>query len=78
MKLANGYSASLANYHKPTPFWLKILADCLIGSIVVLDPIFLAIPDFAGKEWFLFGWNVFCALFKLVSKTITDAKQQAQ
>lgn len=74
--LKSGYDFHPKNYSKPTPFWLKVVADCLIGSILVLDPIFLAIPDFPNKEWFLFGWNAFCALFKLISKTVADAKAQ--
>jgi hypothetical protein len=78
MKLSNGYSISVENYHKPTPKWLKIVADILLGSILVLDPLIMSIPDFEQKEWILFGWNVFVALFKLVSKTITDANAQVQ
>lgn len=76
--LNSGYSINPSNYHKRTPLWLKIIADCLLGSILILDPIFIAIPDFPNREWFLFGWNTFVALFKLVSKTIADAKAEEQ
>ena len=37
MELLNGYSLKTENYHKPTPRWLKITADILLGSILVLD-----------------------------------------
>ena len=78
MQLLNSeFTISHNNYNKPTPKWLKIVADCLLGSILILDPIFIVIPDFPNREWFLFGWNTFVALFKLVSKTITDANATA-
>lgn len=77
MELLNGYSLKTENYHKPTPRWLKITADILLGSILVLDPLIMAIPDFEYKEWLLFGWNVFVALFKLISKTIAENPKEA-
>lgn len=71
MKILN-YSFAPENYHKKTPVTLKKIADILLVSILAIDPILLTVPDFAGKEWLLFGWNMFVAIFKLVSKFVTD------
>lgn len=76
--MLNGkYTVSRSNfYRKPTPLWLKILADCLIGSILVVDGLMTQLPDFEGRDWVVIGWSAFVALFKLVSKTIADAKAE--
>jgi hypothetical protein len=71
MRISN-YSIAPENYNKRTPGTLKKIADILLASILVIDPIILTIPDFAGKEWVLFGWNMAVALFKLISKLVTD------
>jgi hypothetical protein len=71
MKILN-YSIHPNNYNKRTPITLKKVADILLASILVIDPVMLTIPDFAGKQWVLFGWNMAVALFKLVSKLVTD------
>jgi hypothetical protein len=73
MKIAN-YSIAPENYHKKTPVTLKKIADILLATILVVDPILLTIPDFNGKEWVMFGWNMFVALFKLISKLVADAE----
>ncbi len=71
MKLLN-YSIAPKNYNKRTPVTLKKIADILLASILVIDPIMLTIPEFEGKEWLLFGWNMSVALFKLISKLVID------
>lgn len=70
MKLAN-YTISTANYNKRRPGTLKKVADFLLASILVVDPVIITMPDFAGKEWVCFGWNLFVVLFKLFTKTVT-------
>lgn len=71
MKIAN-YSIHPKNYNQRTPVTLKKIADILLATILVIDPIMLTIPDFNGKEWLLFGWNMAVALFKLISKLVAD------
>jgi len=72
------YTLKASNYHKPTPLYLKVVADVLVGSILVIDPILQTqLPEFEGKAWVIIGWNIFVALFKLTSKAIADAKAQA-
>lgn len=73
MQLLNtGYTIHPDNYNKKTPVTLKKIADMLLVSILAIDPIILAIPDFNGKEWVLFGWNMTVAIFKLISKFISE------
>ena len=72
MKLANGYSVELSNYHKPTPLWLKVTVDIILGLAGLME---VSLPDFSGKEWIVFG----AIVLKFIAKTITDTKmQQAQ
>ena len=71
MKILN-YSIHPVNYSKRTPVTLKKIADILLATILVVDPVIIAIPDFAGKEWMIWGWNLFVVLFKLISKMVTD------
>jgi hypothetical protein len=66
------YSIHPENYHKRTPVTLKKVADILLATILVVDPLMLSIPDFQGKEWVTWGWNALCVIFKLISKFITD------
>lgn len=72
MKILQKYDIHPANYNKRTPETLKRIADVLLSSILIIDPVLLTIPDFAGKEWVLFGYNMAVALFKIVSKTVTE------
>jgi len=72
MKISN-YSLAPENYNKRTPVTLKKIADILLATILVVDPIMITIPDFPGKEWVCWGWNMFVCLFKLISKMVTDA-----
>jgi len=71
MKLAN-YSIKPANYNKRRPEALRKIADILLATILVVDPVIIAIPDFEGKEWVCWGWTLFVVLFKFISKMITD------
>jgi hypothetical protein len=66
------YSIKPENYHKRTPLILKKIADILLATILVVDPLMLSIPDFPNKEWVIWGWTAFVVLFKFVSKTITE------
>ncbi len=75
MEIIKGYDVDLVNYDKPTPKLLKKIADFLLATILVINPIMLTIPDFEGKGWVMFGWNMFVALFKLISKTVTEKTQ---
>jgi len=72
MEIIKGYDVHVNNYGKKTPILLKKIADFLLASILVIDPILITMPDNEHKEWILFGWNMFVALFKLLSKTITE------
>jgi hypothetical protein len=71
MKIAD-YSIAPGNYHKRTPVTLKKIADILLATILVVDPLMISIPDFAGKEWVVWGWNAFAVLFKFITKMVTD------
>lgn len=58
------YSVNPNNYTKPTPPWIKWIADILLllsASVVLL-------PDFAAKEWVIAGG----AIAKLLSNFITE------
>jgi len=72
MRILN-YSIHPANYNCRTPVTLKKVADILLATILVVDPVMLTIPDFEGKEWVCWGWNLFVILFKFISKMVTDA-----
>jgi hypothetical protein len=72
MKLIANYSFHPANYSKKRPVTLKIVADILLSTILVIDPLIISIPDFPQKEWVLWGWNAFVVIFKLISKCITQ------
>jgi hypothetical protein len=63
--LKSGYSVSPANYSKPTPIWIKIVGD-IFFAIGALGSI--AMPEFKGKEWVIFG----CLACKAISKFISD------
>lgn len=54
----------ISNYDKPTPRWVKTIADILlfISAAVVL------LPDFEHKEWVMAGG----AIAKLLSNFITQ------
>jgi len=72
MKILNDkYDIHPRNYHKLTPSKLKGWADALLSTILVFDPIMMAIPDFQGKEWVMWGWNAFVVLFKFFTKSVT-------
>jgi len=71
MKIAN-YSVKASNYNKRTPVTLKKIADILLATILVIDPLMISIPDFNGKEWFVWGWNAFAVLFKFITKMVAD------
>lgn len=72
MRIAN-YSVHPKNYNQRRPEKLRRIADILLATILVVDPVMITIPDFPGKEWFCWSWNLFVVIFKFVSKTITDA-----
>jgi len=71
MKLYKNYDIHPANYDKPTPRLLKRIADFLLATILVVNPLIFSIPDFQGKEWIIWSWNVFIILFKFATKTVT-------
>lgn len=70
--LQSKYSIKPENYHKRTPLTLKKIADILLATILVVDPLMLSIPEFEGKQWVTWGWTAFVVLFKFVSKTIAE------
>jgi hypothetical protein len=70
MKIAS-YDIHPANYTKKTPVTLKAIADILLSTILVVDPLILSIPDFPNKEWVLWSWNAFVVIFKLITKMVT-------
>jgi hypothetical protein len=72
MKIAN-YSIKASNYNQRRPEKLKRIADILLASVLAVNPILLTIPDFNGKEWLLFGWNMFVTIFKLITKLISES-----
>jgi len=72
MRIAN-YSIHPENYSKRTPVTLKKIADIILATILVIDPIMMEVPDFAGKEWVTWGWSAFAVLFKFITKMVTDA-----
>jgi len=73
MQILNSkYSIKPENYNKRTPAILKKIADMLLASVLVVNPVIIAIPEFEGREWFIWGWNMLVVLFKLVTKTITE------
>lgn len=72
MELIKGYDIATTNYDKPTPKLLKRIADFLLATILVINPLMISIPDFEGKEWILWGWNAFVVLFKFFTKTVTE------
>jgi hypothetical protein len=72
MEIVKGYDIHPDNYNKKTPVWLKKIADGLLASILVIDPLLMTMPDNEHKEWIMFSWNIFVALFKLISKTVTE------
>lgn len=73
MQLLNSkYNIKARNYHKPTPVNLKVVADSLLLSIPVVESVLLSSPEFPGKEWATWGWSSFCAIFKLISKFVSN------
>ena len=72
MKIAN-YSIHPENYNRKTPVVLKKIADMILATILVVDPILMSVPDFNGKEWVTWGWNAFAVIFKFITKMVTDA-----
>ncbi len=72
MRIAN-YTFKASNYNKKTPVNLKKIADIVLATILVIDPIMMGVPDFAGKEWVTWGWSAFAVLFKFITKMVTDA-----
>jgi hypothetical protein len=68
--LKTGYTITPVNYSKPTPKWLKLVADIFL----LLAGIMEVVPDFKYKTWFVFGGIA----LKLISKFITDETQQVQ
>ena len=65
MEIANsGYSIHPANYNKPTPKWVKLVAD----GLLVLSAMVVFLPEVPATKWIMFGG----AAAKLISKFITD------
>ena len=60
------YSIKPENYNKPTPVWIKFVADLLLFISMLLS--FPELPDFPGKDWVVFGG----VAAKLLSKFITE------
>jgi hypothetical protein len=71
MKIAN-YDIHPANYSKKTPVTLKAIADIILLTIVVVDPLINSMPDFQGQEWVKWIWTTFAVLFKFVTKMVTE------
>ena len=72
MEIIKGYDIHPSNYNKRTPVLLKKIADFLLATILLVDPLMMTVPDFQGKEWVLWIWNAFVVLFKFFTKTITE------
>lgn len=72
MKISN-FDIHPVNYNKKTPRTLKGIADFLLATILIIDPLILSMPDFPHKEWILWGWSVFVVLFKFFTKLVTEA-----
>jgi hypothetical protein len=72
MEIIKGYDVRVSNYDKKTPVFLKKVADFLLATILVVDPLMISLPEFQGKEWLLWGWNAFVVLFKFATKTVTE------
>ncbi len=64
-------SVKLENYFKQTPAKLKAAADTLLGTILVIDPLMISMPEFPHKEWVVWSWNAFVVLFKFFTKFTT-------
>lgn len=62
--LNSSYSVGHTNYNKPTPKWIKLVADLLL----LLSAMVVFLPEFPGKEWVMFAGSA----AKLLSKFITD------
>jgi hypothetical protein len=75
MKIIKGYTLHPENYSKRTPVLLKKIADILLASIIVVDPVLQTIPDFEWRSWLIWGWNMFVVLFKFTTKFIADVSE---
>ena len=65
MKILNsGYSINPTNYNKPTPKWVKLVADALL----LVSAVIVFLPEVPATKWIMFGG----AAAKLLSKFITD------
>ncbi len=78
MEIMKGYTLKAENYHKKTPVTLKKIADILLATILVIDPVIIGIPDFEYKEWLIWGWNAFVVIFKYVTKMIAEEVSDGQ
>lgn len=58
------YSVNTDNYSKPTPSWVKWVADTLL----FLSACVVILPDFPNREWIMAGG----AIAKLLSNFITE------
>ena len=64
--IKTGYSMKAENYYKPTPRWIKFIADLLLLISVILS--FPEMPEFPGRNWVVFGG----VAAKLLSKFISE------
>jgi len=62
--LNSNFNISPLNYHKPTPLWVKYVADVLLLIAMIAE----VCPEFPGKQWVVFGGIA----LKFISKFITD------
>lgn len=62
-------TVAFSNYHKPTPKWIKMTADVMLLLSAIAE---VGLPDFAGKEWVVFGGIA----LKLISKFITEHTEE--
>jgi hypothetical protein len=63
-----------ANYDKPTPKWLKVIADVLVFIVMAynfFEAFIATMPDFPHKTWVIYGVSGLILAFKFVTKLIT-------
>lgn len=72
MQIGNSrYKINPKYYLKPTPFWIKIVTDCLLGAAGIVE---VSSIEFPGKDYAVFG----AILIKFLGKTIVDDLELAR
>ncbi|MNG66032.1 hypothetical protein D3C71_344330 [compost metagenome] len=65
----------LENYHKPTPYHLKVLGDLAIMLIPILTAAIPSAPiQENSKYWIMLGCNCSLVIFKFITKLYSDDK----